>query len=194
MNSEVIDIHLLAEGEDILAGSVEGAAALGKLIATTAQVTDVQLVLLDFRDIKIATSSFLRDAVIGFRDYCRQKRPNLYPVLCNANGKVRQELEGLLNLTGDALVLCEASSRGNIKAAIVIGKLEEKQRLTLQAVLKAGRTDATSLSREYAKEKLGPTAWNNRLSSLLAKGILRETPSGRTKIYEPVVEELSYGA
>lgn len=193
MPVQSVDILEVTDGEDTLAGATEGANALAKLISRVAEVSDTSVVLLDFRNVTIATSSFLREAVLGFRDYCRNSRPNLYPVISNANLKVREELDGLLRLKGDALVLCETNPKGNIATAVVVGKLEDKQRLTLRAVLKAGRTDAVSLSRQDRDGKLGPTAWNNRLTSLSAKGILRESQTGRVKVYEPVVEALSYG-
>ena len=188
-----IDIFELADREDTLAGAADGANALAKLISSLSEISGDRLILLDFRHIEVATSSFLREAVLGFRDYSRNSRPNLYPLVCNANLKVREELEGLLKLKGDALVLCEVNSRNTITAATVVGKLEEKQRVTLQAVLKARRTDAVTLSRQDRETNLGPTAWNNRLASLSAKGILKESLTGRLKIYEPVVEALCYG-
>lgn len=190
----MIDMRQLMDGADILAGSTKGANALAKLISHVAKVTEIEVVLLDFRSVDVATSSFVRAAVLGFRDYCRASRPNLYPVVCNANETVREELEGLLQLRGDALVLSEANRKGSVTAATIIGKLEEKQRVTLQAVLEAKRVDAVTLSRAQSKDKLSPTAWNNRLTSLLAKGILKECQVGRVKVYEPVVEALCYGA
>lgn len=184
----------IEDGDDVLAGSAEGANALAKLISRVASRAETEVIELDFRDIAIATSSYLRESVLGFRDYCRRSRPNLYPVTCNANLKVREELEGLLKLKGDAVVLCETNSNGSVTSAVVIGNLEEKQRLTLRAVVQLRRTDAVSLSKRHDGEGLGPTAWNNRLSALTAKGILKESHSGRAKIYEPVVEVLSHGS
>lgn len=189
-----ISMHEIEDGEDTLAGAADGANALAKLISRVANCAEIEVIEIDFRDIAIATSSYLREAVLGFRDYCRNSRPNLYPVVANANLKVREELEGLLKLKGDAVVLCEINSKGTVTKAVVVGKLEEKQRLTLRAVLRARRTDAVTLSKKHGGEPLGPTAWNNRLTALAAKGILKESQSGRAKFYEPVLEALSYGS
>ncbi len=189
---EVINMSELLGGEVILAGAAEGANALAKLIALVTKFVAPTTLLLDFRQINVATSSYLREAILGFRDYCRNSRPELYPVICNLGPKVREELEALLKLKGDALVAAEVNA-GRVITATVVGKLEEKQRITLLAVLHAKRADAVSLSRQDQQENLGPTAWNNRLASLSAKGILRETQAGRGKIYEPVVEALCYG-
>jgi hypothetical protein len=75
--------------------------------------------------------------------------------------------------------------------------LEDAQRRTLAAVLKAGATDASTLAglprQDGDPDKIGPTGWNNRLASLAAKGILRETRRGRTKTYRLTVEGLTLG-
>ena len=39
-----------------------------------------------------------------------------------------------------------------------------------------------------SQESLAPTAWNNRLSSLAARGLLIERRSGKTKTFAPVLE------
>src|SRR5687768_8090030 len=98
-----ISFHEIEDGEDALAGAPEGANALAKLISRVANLAEIEVIELDFRDIAIATSSYLRESVLGFRDYCRKSRPHLYPVVANANLKVREELEGLLKLKGDAI-------------------------------------------------------------------------------------------
>lgn len=180
------------DGEEILAGASAGAQALSKLIGVVSEEYGMTVVVLDFKEISVATASFLREAVLGFRDYCRNSRPNLYPVLANVGVKVREELDGLLQLKGDAVVVCDLNGSGNVKNAAIVGKLDPKQKITLAAVLKARRADATSLA-AHDRELKNPTAWNNRLASLAAKGILRETQTGRSKTYEPVVEALAYG-
>src|SRR4051812_26958736 len=117
---QVIDVHEIAGKEDILAGSADGAMVLSKLIETVAGVEATEVVVLDFRHVAIATSSFLRESVLGFRDYCRNSRPNLYPVVGNVDLKVMEELEGLLRLKGDAIVICQTIAHG-IKSARVLG-------------------------------------------------------------------------
>lgn len=186
------DIHKTAGGQDVLAGTAEGASVLSRLIGRVAQISDTEVVALDFQHVSVATASFLRESVLGFRDYCRNSRPNLYPVVSNADLPVIEELEGLLRLKGDAVVVCETNARG-IKCARVLGKLEQKQSMTLRAVLAARGADAATLAKRHPEEKAKATAWHNRLTSLSAKGILMETQSGRVKVYRPVVEVLVHG-
>jgi hypothetical protein len=189
----IVDVHELEDHEEILAGPQDGALMLSKLIEHVSGIQETMVVILDFRLIQVATSSYLREAVLGFRDYCRNSRPNLYPVVGNLGLKVFGELEFFLKERGDAIVVCETTNRGAIKAARVLGKLEEKQTETLKAVLAARKADAASLAKKFADDGTKATAWHNRLNALCAKGIIMETQDGRLKVYQPVVEELSYG-
>lgn len=186
-----IDLKVLC-GNDVLAGTSDGATTLSKLITFSADIFDPTLIVLNFVNVTVATASFLRESVLGFRDYCRKTRPNLYPVLAGVGPKVRDELDGLLRLKGDALVLCDLSSSGAITDASVLGILDGKQAVALKAVLRSGPVDAGALAKGDA-DTPNPTAWSNRLVALSLKGILRETLVGRSKIYEPVVKGLRYG-
>ena len=64
-------IHKLA-GQSVLAGAGTGRAILSKLIAAIAGETDGPILYLDFENVDVATGSFLRETVLGFRAYCGQ--------------------------------------------------------------------------------------------------------------------------
>jgi len=180
---------------DVLAGAGAGARTLARLIDTVAAAPCPEPVFLDFTGIDVATGSFLRESVLSFRNYCRLSQPGLYPVVANATDAVREELEFILRAMGDVVVTCNLDAHGNPSDAKVIGTLEPKQRTTLLAVIKAGETDAAGLQKEVGEqEPIRGTAWNNRLSSLVAKGILIEVRRDRAKRYRPVLEGLSYGS
>jgi hypothetical protein len=56
-------------------------------------------------------------------------------------------------------------------------------------VLKKGESSAAELHSETNElPAIGPTAWNNRLSALVAKSLLMEVPLGRAKKYRPILE------
>jgi hypothetical protein len=56
-------------------------------------------------------------------------------------------------------------------------------------VKEAKEVDATTLARAYeVKEGIQVTGWNNRLTSLAAKGLLMEIKRGRSKVYRTVLE------
>jgi len=190
MEMTVVDIATVAGGT-VLAGAADGATTLSKLIVHVANAGEPTWVLLDFAGVEVGTASFLRESVLGFRDYCRKSRPNLYPLLARVGPKVTEEFEGLLRLKGDAFVLCDLD-HDQIVNPRVLGKLDPKQAIALEAVLRAGRADASMLAKDDS-DTPNPTAWNNRLVALTAKGLLRETQIGRGKEYQPVVEGLQYG-
>jgi hypothetical protein len=179
---------------DVLAGAANGANLLARFVAATAATSGPEVVFLDFRGVQVATSSFLREAVLGFRDFCRRSRPDLYPVVANANTVVLEELADLLQRNRDALVVCSLGEGETAQRARVVGTLEDKQRVTLRAVLEAGEADAATLAKLFEKQDpIGVTGWNNRLAALAAKGILRDVRGGRSKRFRPVVEGLSLG-
>jgi hypothetical protein len=181
-------------GDDVLAGARDGVTMLAKLIDTLSQGEDAQLAILDFRDIRVATGSYLRESVLGFRNYCRQRTPASAVVIANADSVVAEELRNLLSAAGDALVTCDLSASGVPRNGRVLGTLEEKQRATLDAVLRLGQADARALHEKFHRtETIGVTGWNNRLAALAEKGILIDEREGRAKRFRPVLKELQYG-
>lgn len=181
-------------GDDVLAGAREGVAMLAKLINALGQGEDTALAILDFGDIRVATGSYLRESVLGFRNHCRQRVPATAVVIANADPVVAEELRNLLSASGDALVACDLSRAGEPRNGYVLSPLEEKQRVTLDAVLRLGVADARALHHRFRRtETIGVTGWNNRLAALVEKGILIEEREGRTKRYRPVLKELRHG-
>ncbi|MGD0088499.1 MAG: hypothetical protein ABSE73_01135 [Planctomycetota bacterium] len=190
----LLNVHDLA-GDKVLASSVRGKRLLADLIAKLQPVRAPEVLGLDFGGVEVATGSFLRESVLAFRDYCRRDQALLYPVVANAAAEVTEELECVLRDRAEALVVCRWESRQGFSEPQVIGVLEEKQRATLEAVVKAGCVDAGALLRQFGKkEGIGITGWNNRLAALAAKGILMESKQGRGKQYKPVLEGLVYGS
>jgi hypothetical protein len=181
-------------GGDVLAGAANGSAILSRLISLIRATTAPTVVALDFAGVTVATGSFLRECVLGFRDYARRSQPNIFPIVANPGDAVLEELRDLLGYRRQALVCCEMID-DKILRPRVEGVLEEKQIVTLDAVLAAGETDAGSLAEQFAStEKISSTGWSNRLASLAAEGIIVEARSGRAKRYRPVVEGLKRGA
>jgi hypothetical protein len=178
----------------VLAGAAHGAVVLSRLVAQVHRTAVPTTIALDFAGVTVATSSFLRECVLGFRDYCRRSQPDLHPVVANLNETVLEELRDLLKDRRQALVCCALDGGGAIVDARVEGVLEEKQIVTLDAVLASGEADAASLADRFTStDKIGLTGWNNRLASLAAEGILIEARVGRAKKYRPVVEDLRRG-
>jgi len=188
-----LSVRELAKDE-ALGGAEHGAHLFAKAIPLLAASRETGPVFLDFDGIALATASYLRESVLALRDYCRRNRPEVQVVVANACPVVLEELEFLLTRLRDAMTVCRLDQRGRASEPKVIGVLDEKQAVTLHAVLELGGADASTLTRKFKSEKITTTGWNNRLAGLADKGILIESRRGKSKLYKPIVEGLVYGS
>lgn len=178
-------------GSSVLAGALNGRTALGRLLEATATEADKpEPVFLDFSGIEVATASFLRESVLAFRDIVRGRRSHYYPVIANPDESVQDELIELLRPRGGVLMICTLADDGTVTGAAPLGELDPKQRMTFDLVLQRGETDAAALMREFGESEgvKHTTAWNNRLASLAALGLVIEQSQGRAKRYRPLFE------
>jgi hypothetical protein len=186
MESGVID-SCSGGGRPVLTGVQAGHQFLGKLVAAARTPVEPEPVYLDFDGVTVATASFLREGVIAFRDHARATLPGLYPVIANASPAVTEELEFFLRHRKDAMWICHLTPTGEVRDPKILGELDEAHRSTFDLVARLGMASAPSLAAQ-SQESLAPTAWNNRLSSLAARGLLIERRSGKTKTFAPVLE------
>ena len=189
---QIIMTELTEADGQVLAGAINGRRARAQLLErTAAEPTQAETVYLDFRDSKVATASYLREAVFQFRDEVRQRHSNFYPVIANANDLVAEELRILVAARGDVLMLCSLDEKGKPHQPHLVGELDPKQQLTFDLVRKRGETDAAELMREYGESEKTKvqTAWNNRLSALANLGLVIELSQGRAKRYRPLFAE-----
>ncbi len=178
--------------DGILAGSIEGQKVFADLLQKTTPPAQPQVCFLDFADIDVATTSFLRDGVIAYRNHARSMWPFVYPVCANLAPRVKEELHSFLKDRSDAFVVCGLDADGRVSKVELVGQIDGKQAVALRGVLDLGESDAAGL-RAHVGEEVASTAWNNRLVALSDKGILIEASSGRNKRYRPVLEGLRYG-
>lgn len=184
-----ISIFELGGGLEVLSGQPRGRLLFSKLVEAVRPEDEPSAIFLDFRGVNVATSSFLRAGILAFRDHCVRMGLNLFPVLANINDDIADDLKVMLEQRGDAFVACDMGDDGPISSIRVVGSLDEKQRITLEAVIREGETDAATLREKHEEtEKIGTTGWNNRLSSLAEKGLVVEVKRGRGKMYRPVLE------
>ena len=189
MEKQQISIYDLGGGLEVLSGQPRGQLFFGKLVSAIKPQDEYTPLFLNFKGVKVATGSFLRAAILAFRDHCVRMRLNLYPVLANINDEITDELKLMLEKSGDAFIVCDLDDEERVSSVRVIGSLDETQRLTLEAVVREGETDAASLREKHQKtESIGTTGWNNRLTSLAEKGLVVEVKRGRGKLYRPVLE------
>lgn len=183
-----LSINEMAERRNVLAGSASGRKLLAALIAATPSADVPEAVFLDFAGVQVATSSFLRESVIGFRDFARSSLQNIYPVVANAEPAVIEELEFFARHRGDVLWCCLLDKDQVVSNARIIGELDPIQRATFDTVAHLGAATAPELAAQSEGDGIGPTAWNNRLAALAAKGLLVERRGGKTKSFSPLLE------
>ncbi|MGO8455451.1 hypothetical protein ACC779_37110 [Rhizobium ruizarguesonis] len=183
-------IHSIAASKATLAGTAMGRQMLAQLIAITKPVTTPTIAYLDFGGIDIATGSFLREAVLGFRDFGRNAIGTLYPVLANANATIEEELSVYLKDRNDAIWACSLDEDGAAANPRILGELDVAQTSTLKLTAQHRPISAPQLAKMRPNEGIGTTAWNNRLATLAAKGILMEIRQGKTKLFVPVMEAI----
>lgn len=178
----------LVNGQQVLSGAIPGRRLLSALIAATPSADTPTLAFLDFSGVTVATASFLRESVIGFRDYARQALPNIYPVVANLPAAITEELDFFVRARGDVLFTCDLDAKNNVVAARLIGDLDPAQRATFDAVREVGAISAPELAARFADQHIGATAWNNRLSALANKGLLIERRQGKSKCFSPLLD------
>jgi hypothetical protein len=191
MRLSISDIHQ----DTTLATAAAGQAAFGEILKriSLALSPKDEYVFLDFSGATLATGSFLRALLLPLRDHCRREL-KVALIVSNPNALVTEELHALLHALHDAIVVCKLGSDDTPRNPMVIGHLDETQRVTLNAVADAVETDAPSLAELYTStNSIGPTGWNNRLVALSLKGLLTERRSGKTKRYRTVLEGLTHG-
>lgn len=178
----------MMDGRTVLSGGIAGRKLLTALITATPPSDGPVAAFLDFARIEVATSSFLRESVVGFRDYARSSLTNIYPVAANLEASVLEELEFFLRAYNDVFWICRLNADESVSGARLLGDLDPAQRTTFEAVHALGAVTAPALASRFQHLGIGPTAWNNRLSALSAKGLLIERKVGKTKSFTPLLE------
>lgn len=182
-------------GQPMLAGSKNGEAFFPKLLSETAGRAAGSVVAFDFSGIELVTASFFRTAFRAFRDYAR-KIAELYPVFVNANEQTLEEITPFAEDVGDVFIFAKLTKNGEIQSAILVGRLDEKQARTLNALADlGGESDAGTLLERFPETpSISAAAWSNRLAALAGKGLVLERLEGRIKKYKLITKDLRYGA
>ena len=177
----------LSRDDDVLAGSSNG-RRMCKALWDIAKSSEAGLFVVDFLGVNVATSSFLREGIIGFRNFVRQEKSDLYPVLSNLAADVEEELIGLLNQMGEAFWVFDISKR-IVKKHRLIGRIDPKLKETLELIDEGRGYDAATLWKgTNSTESIGVTAWNNRLANLSKQGLVFESRVGKQKYFHPLHE------
>jgi hypothetical protein len=182
-----IDIADLA-GHEILAGRMAGRRLLSELLSATPEPAAPEACFLDFKNVQVATASFLRESILDYRRIVRGKRSTIYPVIANASDDILDDLSLVLRIRSDAMLACDFGGKGKPSNVRIVGLLEAVQRETFDLVMSLGEVDTSTLKKQHkAPGGVGITAWNNRLAALVSKGLVMERSNGRAKAYRAVV-------
>jgi hypothetical protein len=185
MQARLLDI---SNGDPVLAGSNTGRRMFNSLWELAISSND-HLFILDFSGIRVATSSFVREAVIVFRKRAREELPHLYPVLTNLSAEVEEELLIVLNQMGEAFWCFTVDKKGDIRKRRLLGRLDPKLQETLDLIDGGRGFDAATLWKSTnSTESVGVTAWNNRLANLSKQGLVFESRVGKQKYFRPLHE------
>lgn len=187
MSKANIIVVALAVGRPSLAGIGAGKAALASLLPAVPPGSGP--LYLDFDGVDLITSSAFREAILPVVTLANGAgRPC---ILVNVNTTTKEEACIAAERMEVVLVFGDLTKK-KLQNPIAIGQLEEKQVLTLRIVMELGEADAKDV-KERSGESTVTTVWNNRLVALHKLGLLRERKVGKTKLYSPIVEGLSYG-
>lgn len=179
-----------ADAATELTGALNGAAwfqGMRRLI----DAADPGLHALDFAGVRLATVSWLREAVLALVKYAAALRPDLLLIAANATDLVKEELSVALEATSSVIIAADVSTSLKVLQPVLLGRLDTALDETLRAILGRNECDASFLSQ--ALPPLGLSAANNRLAALESRGVLTSERRGRSRIYRPVMEGLRYG-
>lgn len=186
-----IDMVQIANGP-VLSGSVNGKAGFAALVKAIDPEPSIPTPLfMDFRNVDVATASYLRESVFALKTYMRANASRFYPVVANISDEMTDELLIVANAKNDAIMSCRIGVDDRVIDAHLIGSLDPKQKMTFDLVNRLYEVDANRLMEEFgeAEQTTSTTAWNNRLAGLAARGVIREFANGRSKFYRPIFEE-----
>lgn len=176
-----------ALGRPSLAGIAAGRAALAALMPAVSTTTGP--VYLDFKGVELITASAFREAVLPVVALIASSGKAC--ILANVNTTTKEEACLAAERMAVVLVFGELEE-GGLRDPVAAGQLEEKHAIALRIVLKLGEADAKAV-KEQSGENTVTTVWNNRLVALHKMGLLKARKVGKTKLYSPIVEGMSYG-
>jgi len=165
-----------------LTGVARARHLLAKLIAWTADEAPKGTLVLDFTGIADASASFLREAILAFRDYVRAYQPDVFPVLANIADTVREEFDTLLKARGEAMPACRLDAGDKPVEATIIGVLEPSLSQTLDMIRDRGQLALGDLPTETKS-----TTWSNRIASLIRQGFVVPIPEPNKRVYRYVL-------
>jgi hypothetical protein len=188
MNSpDVVDLAPLTKDFVTCTGVAKARKLLARLIIWSADNNPKDTVVLDFRGVEVASASFLREAVLAFRDYVRVYQPDAFPVVGNLSDAIREEFDVLLRQRGEAMLGCVIDATGAVIKVEVLGELEPGLDTTLAEVRQHGQLTLGDLRK--TNEDVKASTWSNRLASLVRQGFVIPDQDANRRVYRFALTE-----
>lgn len=184
-----ISVYELA-GSQELAGATDGQAWLAKA-RPLLDAMSPGICLIDFAGVRLATVSWLREAVIGLNRYVRSMRPEVWIVLCNPTSLVQEELSVALEATSQVAIAAVTAVDGSLDSPRLLGRLDPALLEAFKASENQREFDASIVCKSVPN--LAASAANNRLAALESRGVLISERRGRNRVYRTVLENLHHG-
>jgi hypothetical protein len=174
-----------------LNGRMLGEKNLAQVRKVLSSVPAGEIVRLDFAGVQYVTGSWINAMVVPLFHWSSEEKHNLFFVFCNTQGEWVDELSLVAEWNYQCYLVSDDPQEPTSRASL-IGALDTAQSKALKAVLQIGQVTGAELERKRPQERIGATAWNNRLKDLFEKRVVRRTKQGREQIYSPVVKEIDW--
>ncbi len=173
----------------ILNGRVMGRSNFAEVCSLLAAEPPGGQFILDFQKVDYVTGSWLNAMLVPLVHWAGEGGVDLFPLLTNISDAWLDDL-GLVAEWNHQCYLIGSGKSGQIDRSRLIGQLDPAQAHCLKAVIRLGGATGAKLEREYPKEGIRATAWNNRLRDLYGKRLLRSETRGRERVYRPITKEI----
>lgn len=174
-----------------LQGKLPGKKHFAKLCEVLSNVPPSTIVFLDFKHVEIVTGSWVNAVFAPFFQWAGDEQIDLFPVICNlADKQWVDEFALVADWTHRCFLIANGSTES--KRAKAIGPLDSGQITTLKAVIEFGPVTGAELERQWEREAIKATAWNNRLRDLYDKRLIRRERRGREQVYSTVLKEIEF--
>jgi len=171
-----------------LQGRISGMRHFTEVCVKLADAPPGTPVVLDFSCIKHVTGSWINSMIVPFFKWAAQTENDVFPIFYNVDKEWLDEFRLVAQWNHQCFLIARASSFPP-KQVQIVGFLESAQRISLHAVLAEGEVTGAELNRRRA-EKIGATAWNNRLKDLYLKRLVCREKRGRKHVYFTLFKEI----
>jgi hypothetical protein len=165
--------------QNVLAGAAAGQAARPVFEEIVARVQDGSLLVLDFGQVGLVTSSYFLGAFGWIWTSSETEERDLFPVLANANEETKDEIDLALQAKGFRALFAVYDS-GELTGVVPLN-LEKADLETYRMLEVLGEVTASDLFR--TDPRIQPTGWSNRLALLYGYRLVRRRKQGRQLFY-----------